>query len=999
MKEASVNRNRVCLIAFALLFSLEGGMTQGLPESYIVYTPVKGEPVAPYTYKSPDFQYTTAMNTKPVTGPQYGFLWSRKNDSTSFAGFNFNTENYGGVGIHNNLLDVLRYSEPIGAKREISAHIRLVDNNIQNNQIIWTDRLYMRGNYFMGGYSSLSNMFTVFVKDAQLKFQHNAKWIELTGSGPADRGWVNFPVATLYYSDPQTQTLQPFPVSVFQSRRFIPITIEYVKTEYTYEQRGKIGVEISIAGHKVYFGNDSNNTRAVFEFDGKWWEINSHYVYFPGVVYLHPTAGQLISGSSPRNEDEFLQSFYNRGETLPGFADPDATHGFDWEGLQGAVEVADFYYGYPSGGRFTPRYVPTRDSTLKEEVVFPRIANILYAPPGSGSNVTVATSTTISSGSSISTTTGGGVSVSTGFEVDPEALSGYCGVEASIQAGFRSEWGSTTSFEYSQKTTQEISVEGGDGDYVMTDELTSVNTVVRRKRHPFIFDNSDVDSTYSTVFVTVPKSLSPVEALSVEDFLERHKDRQDVLENFANIYAKNPTTGEVKSTLPHLVAGSDISITGGGPVQKLEDGVTASNRRSQTFKANVGSSISGKISSGSVFVGGEVQFSYETSSELSNSVTTEFVASYTLADPESWDILVLKQYLDTVNGVRIFAPLSPQSFTSNPVEPFTQPAAQFTCVALEGADSLHPRVASQCTLIVTNATANPRATGNLVPRILSLDVFNENDYEMSVIPDAKTVILDSGAKDTFHVTYTPKHEATVPLKIKLEYGYESGVNLFAHVGTDIISLTKVPKNEYEIVLSCSTATQLVSYSSKMVTASFPLLVRNIGASEIGVLLGVSDQSPGVTWQMDTVIASLAPDADNEIDLVLTCTGGRFPYTATAWIQGSVGGTATYRELTITLDTIPTTAAIAGKRPFIKKLALEKVGSGQFRIAVPRSAAKNAQLSVYAMDGSLVLSKILTPGYTVVDCNESAMPQQFYIIKLQQGEMNIHRRIFTAAKWN
>lgn len=882
-------------------------LTNIAPGSYIIYTPKKGASNAPYSQKQ-GTPWNAAMTSRPITGSGYGFLWSEKNDSTSFAGFEFNTESYG-IGTMFNLINYLAWYAPLNEKREFSTHVRLV-KNVNNDQIIWTDRLEARGNYqyWLGRlhFSSLCNMLSVYIQDGQLKFQQNSKWIDAfftIAPTVIDRGWTHETALTLYYKpDTLKDELKPFPVSVFHSKAFIPISVEYVKTKITgtgVSTTGKVGVKISIGKKQIYFGDNLQEDCYNFQFDASnGWEIRSHFIDFPGTL-----KDNEISNRESRDENKIVRSpDYDEDDDTPFFKDQPGPHGFDWEGLQGAVEVADFYYGYPSKGKFTPPFTHIEDPSMKDTTVFPRIVNIMYPPPGSGSNVTIASSTTITHSASISTDYSAGGSVSTGISIDPEALSGYCGFEGEVKVGYNAEWGTAESFDYEQSTTKEISIDGGDGDHVLMEELTAVITVLRRKKHPYIFDTSDADNTYVGILFTYPGKLSDIEKLSVVDFLEKYENRPDILEYFNKVYAKDIETGKVRSDLAHLVETKSPSITGGTGFEKIGDAVVASNTKTQTFTHTVSTAISGKVTVGSIFVGGEAEFSLTTTAEKSQSQTTEFTATYVLSDPESWDRIVMKHYLDTINGVRIFAPIIEESYTSNPHEPFTQPAVEFSYSLAENPAPLIVGEASFCTLTVTNSTVNPWAVGALNPRIGSLDVYNDKDYDFQIIPDPKTVILATGESTDFFITYTPLHLAKVPLNLSVEFGYETGPNTIETIGTDAITGTKFPGLITGVTLVCTTSTQRVPVSENPVSMTFPVCIKNVGQTAAVIDVGVSSVSTGATYTIEPFSNPVTSGDDRMINLILNSPAGLYPCIATVWAQ-IAGDTSTYKELVITIDTL------------------------------------------------------------------------------------------------
>lgn len=962
--------------------------------SYIIYTPQKGTSNAPYSQRR-YLPWGAAMENRPITGPEYGFLWSENDDSTSFAGFTFNTTRYGYGGDYNLIHDLAWYSE-VGDKREMSAHVKLADQNINNNQIVWTDRLALRSNWnwtLLYGtlFSSQSIIQTVYIKDGQLKFQHSSKWIDLQFTIDYicnDKGWVHSPAVTLHYRpEGDHGELTPVPVSLFQSESFVPITVDYVKTEITGSgttKAGRVGINMRIGKHRIYFGNDISNTTCELAFDASsGWHVFEHYIDFPGTI-----KDGVIGDTVSRDEDKYLVEYTNN-RSLDSLPYP------DWNDLKGAVEVADFYYGFSSEGSFTPHFAHINDPSLIDTVVFPRIVNIMYAPPGSGSSVTIANSTTISTSASITANYSTGGAVSMGFEIDPDALTGYFGTESEVSVGYDHDWGSAETFDYEQTITREINIEGGDGDHVLMEELTAYMTVVRRKKHPFLFDQSDNDNTYVAVLLTVPGKLSAVEKLPVSEFLDKYQNRQDVLDYFGETYAKDLKTGVVRNYLPHLVEADNLTITGGVGADVLQDGITATNTKTQTFSHAIATSISSKITTVGLSVGGEAEFSFTTTAENSQSTTTEFAATYELCDPESWDRIVMKQYLDTINGVRIFSPITAQSYTSNPHESLTQPASEFGYMLKESSDPLIVGEASRCTLTVTNTTVNPWAKDGLLPRINALGIYNNSDYEAQIIPDPKTVVLNSGQSADFYITYTPLHRAAVPMNLSLEYGYATGPNTIEVVGTNAISATALPQVIAGVVITSSIDTQRVAPADSF-QVTFPLCITNIGMSEATIISGVNEQSQGVSGEIGSYTNPVDSGDSLNTTVTFTCKGSYIPFTATCWAHVA-GETATREEIMLTVDTLSGATHIAfSTKTTIRELGMNITRDGKACFAVPYSM-KPAQFRMYSMQGRQILSTHLSAGHRVIDLRSSGIAGGMYILRLQQGKNLIQRKMVLSGR--
>jgi len=456
-----------------------------------------------------------------------------------------------------------------------------------------------------------------------------------------------------------------------------------------------------------------------------------------------------------------------------------------------------------AGTADTSHYIVTTEAPL--------ITQILYAAPGDQSTTSYtktaskSTTTTFSYGSDMS------LDFFAGIEIEPDVFTGMCGASVEVGAHMAMAANGSNSYTTTIDSYEGVSTTPTSGDVVSSQVIKVRHHLIERPRLKYLGILNDTVSSHKVYYIAaIPeKSTQAMQTQSVREFVNKYKDNQVVMQNFASLYGKDLQTGNARSDLISsgaLVAGNEFILEGG--ILKVMGEKTASETAvSQSFEQEFGMYINAKIVSGGASVGFNSSFNVSRGEEKNNSNTTEFQTDVSLLDDESWDQIDVIPYKDLRWGVPLYDVQEDNSYTSGPVESGTMPVTTVDMELNEGIEQVYAGDTVEVSILITN-NSSPYNINTKVDEMQFLIEPNPNFagvYQLLEIQPAQFE-LARGESMTVNIRYKAKVETTIPVGFYVNDGFIESENFVWVENSDLQGVRTVrpasekPGNQDPVVL-------------------------------------------------------------------------------------------------------------------------------------------------------------------------------------------------------
>lgn len=514
----------------------------------------------------------------------------------------------------------------------------------------------------------------------------------------------------------------------------------------------------------------------------------------------------------------------------------------------GQCKAADSSYEFARKRFFTlERAVDSLGKVIPADTTTePTIADILYAPPGNTSSVTLTKSSTLSSSYSTENDLSTSLTIGVGIDIEPEALTGENGVDAEVSATISGALNTGSSVDGSVTTSQGWTLGGGSSDQVIFDMLRLRGYVLRHPRLDKLLETGAInDSDFVAYRVVVPDPQKSLQCVPVADFVSTYGKDAVAMAHLDSVYVKNRSTGLVNPEHP-LISGQKpvfVKYTGGTSTQSSGSvDVTTTKTLTESYTLGVGMAASLKLTAGSFVVSTSASLDVSHTVGKSSSASTEQGVAYSVSDNVPWDEFNYKYWIDPVYGNIVFEWDSSAtynggypSYSSAPWDGRSRKAVdlRYTYGFAEPTSALNSPLT--CTLKVANATRySPRAIAStLMPWIENSIVVQENGsgHDYTVSSDRTSAVkIDSNSIVSLVLTVTPPKDTLMDsIVLVVPHGYQN--TSVVHVENDIVPM-KLPARTTALAVRPSRA--IVSHDlAASIVRSFAAKAGGIGAAQLG----------------------------------------------------------------------------------------------------------------------------------------------------------------------
>jgi hypothetical protein len=484
---------------------------------------------------------------------------------------------------------------------------------------------------------------------------------------------------------------------------------------------------------------------------------------------------------------------------------------------------------------------------------FPFINKIIYCPPGYGSITTISSTTSFS----------GSTTISNGYSVNGSA---YVAIDKHIgqsfgiitemsfnifdltaKFGFNYNYSSeeSNSFTFLRAVSHEISTNNEDA--VITEDRTIQSLLVRRRVLSSITDSSskvDTIKSKNCYFIAnVPVAISEMQPYSVSSFIAKFKDNADVMKNFLSLYAKDTATGKLRSDYAykgtlidqkHLIS-KDVNEAGSITTQ-------ISSTSSQRFSWAKGAFAELCVEVCGNGVGGSIEAEFTTSKESTQTSDSTSSISYMYTCPYKWDQIHTDIYEDKLFGTRLYAVDSATSYTTCPLEKYTQPSVAFK-YNLHKPESIIVGQKAEYILDITNVS--PKSNSLLAKITPEFNGFKVSDalssiYQNKITFEPNDILIPQDSTVSIKIVVSSVPDSKSPLCIWAHYGYRGTDGIFVDAnwdeitagGTTIVKhdIPIAKKNEFSFVCGSNFVTYNLPNASPVSLRIFDLNGRQVASS-------------------------------------------------------------------------------------------------------------------------------------------------------------------------
>jgi len=544
----------------------------------------------------------------------------------------------------------------------------------------------------------------------------------------------------------------------------------------------------------------------------------------------------------------------------------------------GQCKAADSSYQFAHNRFFTlQRAVDSLGNAIPADTTTePSIVDILYAPPGNTSSVTLSKSSTLSSSYSTENSLSSSLSIGVGVDVEPEALTGECGLEAEASVSISKSLNTGSSVDGSVMTSQEWTLSRGSPDHVIYDMLRLRGFVLRHPRLDKLLDAGNIpDTDFVAYRIVVPDPQKSLQCVPVADFVSTYGKDSVAMAHLDSIYVKNRATGVVNTAHP-LISGQPKFVHYIGGTSAASSGtvdVTTSKTLTESYTLGVGAAASLKLIAGSFAVSISSSLDVSHTVGKSSSATTGQGVTYGVSDNVPWDEFNYKYWIDPVYGNIVFEWDSSAtynggypSYSSAPWDGHSRKAADLRYSYRFASQSSSFNAPVICTLFVTNATQyHPRSSSSaLMPWINNAIGVKESGkgYDYAVSSDRTSAIkVDSLSTDTLLLTLTPPTNLLFDsITLVVPYGYQS--TNFVRVDDDTLTI-KLPANHASAIEGKNPFRSTSKFLDLVANPTLPDRAREAGTAE----LGLAPQEEGRAQSVSLIMPEVGSISVNIFDLL------------------------------------------------------------------------------------------------------------------------------------
>lgn len=475
------------------------------------------------------------------------------------------------------------------------------------------------------------------------------------------------------------------------------------------------------------------------------------------------------------------------------------------------------------------KWTPSPDSADSGTFTIPGVPyQILYDPPGGASSVSIMNTSSQQTNATVSFGTNAGVTLEFSYNSNGLIVSNEFSVSASVNYTYNKD--NTFAVQISKSTTLakdnsglDASMYGpGRGDVFLCPKL-KMHWQLKRAYAPWDSAAYSVDGYVYRLFYNPISDPANADVLTSAAQLNRYFPDTTLLNRVLAASVIDPVTRRIRSDLVDRSTGAPIgnrlqlldnvnlSVDGGNSVTKSSDSSVTQSTTVTTSLA-ISTTVSDKLTiAKTVSIGGSITAGVTIGGVHGSTQTMDRQTSYTVYDPNSWDKITIRTYLDRVYGVYVFDVDSSDSWTSFPFEDgYSRPAVMMDVSTDHDTLALAPGAVDTFRLAVTNAS---RSGCTVVSDCMGLDTIHAVSASIAVNSGAD-VSAPSGtwnilrnAPTTFKVAASATNTGTYPLEVNLS-GTVQGI---AYIQTKHLTLRV--GNEVGIAESKSVATRLVNMGS------------------------------------------------------------------------------------------------------------------------------------------------------------------------------------------
>ncbi len=530
------------------------------------------------------------------------------------------------------------------------------------------------------------------------------------------------------------------------------------------------------------------------------------------------------------------------------------------------------------------------------------IYQMLYDPPGDGSQATLKQGIERTTSLSTSVKSSLGAELTLGYGYNSSILN--VGAEFEVSAGVNYRVETSNEFTVSISENEEIKTSDGEnmqtvgpgrGDVVVTQGIR-VRWALGRTYLPG-HPNAHTDGyVYKFFYAPVPNSGTVLKRVTQNFLSEEFKDHQHFIQQVLDASAIDPVSSRIKKDLigsPRLSFVERVQISGDLPFTR-EYSASQTQTTTLSQEVEVGASVMAKITAGGASVGTKLSMSFTTGSSQSSSTTHSRSFSLTYFDNEPWDVTFMDVYVDNKFGVYVFDVDSTQSLSSYPFEDlYSRPAVSFTVTP----DASHKSAFAGDKLIFNLSVLNTSLSTHSGVNVLNpvgVQITKTSGATVSVDP-----LSSSAGRTTPSVFALDVQSANSgSYEVSLEFNDPRGeivhtVNLTAEFVTLVDGIELVAnKTFFAVPFSLPDTVQ----------HTFKLTVKNTSEQSKNIELGFSDQANGVEVSMPSQYNSVEAGGSRSFDVTLKGVGGNIPYSVNVWAQHQ-GILSTRKLVHLTMDTL------------------------------------------------------------------------------------------------